>query len=559
MNSDMPGTFRIMLVGQPEIGPEFQRWLDTASVTSVNSWPDAVTSLANAPCDLIIIPRDLLPKLDNVPESKNAAPSRIPDRVAVAVAHRGGAFTQSNRAFEMLPATVREAVAKHCVQVLGGGDADSEKHATEDARQPLAVEGAGSYQLAVTRVFVDPTRPAQAVVMLAEDAADTGMQDAIHAIDRAGRELLNLDPEQVGSMSMEDRLELLEQKSLGCVRDLLHFDNFEIRVLDRSSGRLNLVLSFGVPADAASDAVAVGREGQGICGYVASTHRSYLCRDTQRDSRYRRGIDDARSSLTVPLMLQDRMVGVANFESTRVGAFNDNDRTLAEIFGRYVALALNLLDLLVTERTTMAAQIGQNLLSEVTGPLNDMLTEIENLVEDYIGHDDLRHRMRTLSENAVKVRDTLRTILSQRPHVGGVHAARPDRVDDLLAGKRILVADDEDIIRETVRDVLTGYGCEVHAAADGATAIGLLSQQSFDLVLTDVRMPRKNGYEVFAAAKEINPHLPVILTTGFGYDPNHSIVRARREGLSAVLFKPFKVDQLMEEVRAALKLPVPSN
>jgi hypothetical protein len=47
----------------------------------------------------------------------------------------------------------------------------------------------------------------------------------------------------------------------------------------------------------------------------------------------------------------------------------------------------------------------------------------------------------------------------------------------------------------------------------------------------------------------------VILTTGFGYDPNHSIIRARREGLAAVLFKPFKVDQLLGELRTALKSP----
>jgi DNA-binding NtrC family response regulator len=41
--------------------------------------------------------------------------------------------------------------------------------------------------------------------------------------------------------------------------------------------------------------------------------------------------------------------------------------------------------------------------------------------------------------------------------------------------------------------------------------------------------------------------------TGFGYDPNHSIVRASQEGLQAVLFKPFKVDQLLAEIRKALK------
>jgi DNA-binding NtrC family response regulator len=65
-------------------------------------------------------------------------------------------------------------------------------------------------------------------------------------------------------------------------------------------------------------------------------------------------------------------------------------------------------------------------------------------------------------------------------------------------------------------------------------------------------MPDKTGYDVFAAARKKNVALPVILMTGFGYDPNHCIVRASQEGLAAVLFKPFKVDQLLTEVRRAL-------
>ena len=81
----------------------------------------------------------------------------------------------------------------------------------------------------------------------------------------------------------------------------------------------------------------------------------------------------------------------------------------------------------------------------------------------------------------------------------------------------------------------------------------MLDQRRFDLVLSDIKMPDKTGYEVFAAARKIST-VPVILMTGFGYDPNHSIVRASQEGLQAVLFKPFKVDQLITEVRKAIQL-----
>jgi DNA-binding NtrC family response regulator len=63
---------------------------------------------------------------------------------------------------------------------------------------------------------------------------------------------------------------------------------------------------------------------------------------------------------------------------------------------------------------------------------------------------------------------------------------------------------------------------------------------------------------VFAAARAANPDCPVILITGFGYDPDHSIVRASREGLAGVLFKPFKVDQLLEQIRRALSKQTPA-
>ena len=81
-----------------------------------------------------------------------------------------------------------------------------------------------------------------------------------------------------------------------------------------------------------------------------------------------------------------------------------------------------------------------------------------------------------------------------------------------------------------------------------------LNQGNCDLILSDIKMPGKNGYEIFAAAKDKSADLQVMLMTGFGYDPNHSIVRARKEGLAAVLFKPFKVDQLLGEIHKALAI-----
>jgi CheY-like chemotaxis protein len=127
--------------------------------------------------------------------------------------------------------------------------------------------------------------------------------------------------------------------------------------------------------------------------------------------------------------------------------------------------------------------------------------------------------------------------------------------DPILQDAEVLVADDEPNIRNTIHDVLRKYHANVTVASTGAEAIKILEQDGheFDLILSDIKMPDKTGYDVFEAARKKSQTLPVILMTGFGYDPNHCIVRASQEGLQAVLFKPFKVEQLLAEVRKAIQ------
>jgi len=187
----------------------------------------------------------------------------------------------------------------------------------------------------------------------------------------------------------------------------------------------------------------------------------------------------------------------------------------------------------------------------VAGPLNDIVSEATLLIEDYIGNEDMRGRLKSIVENVGKIRQSLREVAEGPKTILGGGAIK--EADPMLAGKRVLVADDEANIRQTIAELLTRWGCKVDVAKDGAEACALIAAEArYDLVLSDIKMPHKNGYEIFAAAKQLGHGAPVILMTGFGYDPNHSIVRATPEGLAAVLFKPFKVDQLLGEVRKAV-------
>ena len=82
-----------------------------------------------------------------------------------------------------------------------------------------------------------------------------------------------------------------------------------------------MVIAEGLPPEALEIELYAQPEGNGISGYVAATGRSYICHDTEKDSRYVLGLEHSKSSLTVPLMLFDEVVGVYNVESDQVGAF----------------------------------------------------------------------------------------------------------------------------------------------------------------------------------------------------------------------------------------------
>ena len=117
--------------------------------------------------------------------------------------------------------------------------------------------------------------------------------------------------------------------------DLLHFDHFAIRLLDEKTAAC---WSWGDRIQPAPDFdsfrdQAGCRRASGSAGIAAASGRSYLCLDTAKDELYLPGVEGARSSLTVPLRLHDKVIRIMNVESLQPGAFSEEDRQLGEIFG----------------------------------------------------------------------------------------------------------------------------------------------------------------------------------------------------------------------------------
>lgn len=121
--------------------------------------------------------------------------------------------------------------------------------------------------------------------------------------------------------------------------------------------------------------------------------------------------------------------------------------------------------------------------------------------------------------------------------------------------KVICIVDDEDELLQNLKIELSSLRPQwkIHSFGDGMKAMQEIIKGHVDLVLTDIAMPDMDGYELFWRVKDYDSTIPVIMMTGFGYDPNHVLVRAKVDGLKDVLFKPFDTDKLVELIDNRLK------
>jgi len=299
-------------------------------------------------------------------------------------------------------------------------------------------------------------------------------------------------------------------------------------------------------------------EHNGVTGYVASTGKSYLCNDTTQDSLYLEGCKGAKSSLTVPLLFHDDVIGTFNVESPEPGGFTDIDLQFLEIFSRDVAVALNTLELLVAEKASTAAESVEAIHGAVALPVDAILNDAVSVMERYIGHEtEVVERLQRILRNARDIKQVIQK-MGEKMAPSSAHSQirHGERRPELL-NKRILVVDSDDQVRVAAHSLLERFGCTVETARDGTEATSLVradGADSYDVIIADIRLPDMSGYDLLVKLREIIDPVPLILMTGFGYDPGHSIVKARLAGVELVLFKPFRIDQLLDTVEKSISI-----
>ncbi len=413
--------------------------------------------------------------------------------------------------------------------------------------------GERCFLMSVTPVMREGDKVEQLVVSLADTTETTMQRQKLTALHQAGVALADLRPEEIYQMEVQERIELLKDNIIHYTYDLLEFDVIEIRIVDPKTKLMTPLLSVGINSGVAERPLYAKATGNGVTGFVAATGKSYLCEDTTNDPIYLDGLMGAKSSLTVPLKHHDEVIGSFNIESPEVGRFTDSDLRFVECFAHDIANAINTLNLLNAQQTNTALRSVEAVRAAVAMPVDQILNDTVQAIGAYIGHDPaVTSRLSAIFENARTIKEAIQAVGVEMSVDHEVpDCVRPDS-HPLLFNKRILVIDADKEVRSSAHMLLEKYGCVVETACAGVEAILMVSSsgkaKAYDAIIADIRLPDIGGYELLIQLREFVPNPPLVLMTGFGYDPGHSIVKAREAGLraNAVLFKPFRLDQLLK-------------
>ena len=428
----------------------------------------------------------------------------------------------------------------------------------ESARSTLRVGDKSYFEVEATPVFDGSMEVLHFLAVVVRDtSAEVLQRQKISAIYQAGLELSDLTSQELLEMSVEDRVELLRSKILHFTKDLLEYNTVEVRVLNRSNNTLESLLAVGMNEDAEQRVLYADPKGNGVTGFVASAGKSYLCEDTLTDPLYIKGSPSARSSLTVPLIWHEEVLGTFNVESPRAGAFTESDLQFLELFAREIAMALNTLQLLAVEKLSTAAQSAEKILCEVGQPVDDIIHNVTWVIENMIGVDrEISDRLRDILKSTRDIKQEIQQVGNTLRPTGGNASLVQSKVRPKMQRKRVLVVDADEEVRRAAHELLERFGCEVETAPEAETCLLMARSYHYDAVIVDIRLPDHDGFGTYSRLMLIDPNLAVILMTGYGYDPSHSIPNAKQAGLTTgVLYKPFRIDQLVKELENAFSLP----
>ncbi len=236
-----------------------------------------------------------------------------------------------------------------------------------------------------------------------------------------------------------------------------------------------------------------------------------------------------------------------------------------------IGFAKDLREILHKDQLATLGEVAIGLSHEINNPLAVIVNQaalLENDVARLAGESDSsveNERLDAIRREVARISDIVARLaeMVEADSYETIHYVGPARMVDLrspqkkrrhepdtrLQGLRILIADDDPGISRSLQEMLEADGCSVEIAEDGESALARLAEGRFDLVISDVVMPKMDGYELYLQVKQSYPDTPVLMMTAFHYDKDHIIKRSRMEGLEGVIFKkPVDPDRLRQAI-----------
>ena len=399
------------------------------------------------------------------------------------------------------------------------------------------------------------------IVFLRDFTSIILQQQKLDAIFKAMTDFGEYTPEDLEQLSTEDRVDILRQSIMHHTEHTLEYNTIEIRLLDHKSMRLNPLLAMGMDPEAEQRELYARTDGNGVTGYVAATGKSYLCENIEEDPHYLPGAPGAKSSITIPLILHDQLMGTLNVESSEIGTFTNFDLKFLEMFGREVSMALNTLNLLVVQQANAASESCNLMLRQIASPVDEILNDTCWILDQYKGDDPkFVERLQNILEHTREIRLHIFNIEEQIVPESNSKFSQLRKAHPLLRGKRVLFADADQEVRRSTHEVLLRYGAQVETAHNGEECLALSRRTKYDLIFIDINLPDIIGYNLYVKLKKQNQNIPIVFVKGFGWDRHHSISDGKQFlGALLAIYKPILPDQLILACENAIKNPLQNS
>jgi PAS domain S-box-containing protein len=244
-----------------------------------------------------------------------------------------------------------------------------------------------------------------------------------------------------------------------------------------------------------------------------------------------------------------------------------------------IGFAKEISELRLHEQIATLGELAVGLAHEINNPLESLVNNVE-LLERFLKKHAAGEEYEVEHERLAGMKRELRRIQSIVERVGemavsgeygtieympgklmtdlGIEAPADEASAAVaephhLAGKTVLVVDDDPDVSRSVREILEDEGCRVVESRSGSEALSTLERSHVDLVLSDVVMPDMDGYQLFQTLQTNRPDLPIVLMTAYYYDKDHVLKRSAANGLKDVVFKkPIKPARLIELIDARI-------